>query len=230
MKGKILTAFFLTVFCLMAFQADAAASISIRFINDGYPVTQNYSGSVGGESYSGAAGIYNFYWSTDPVTPGVDNPFQGFCIDPRVGSFSYSSYTLLAVTGERQKMAAWLFNEFRTGGLNDDYLVWSGGSPVVISTLAAATQTAIWELVLDTGNNVSPTNGNTYTSSLYVALAQNLVNSALAHEDYDASGYRWAHSATYQDLLVPNVPIPGAVWLLGSGLLGLVALRRRMSK
>ena len=27
-----------------------------------------------------------------------------------------------------------------------------------------------------------------------------------------------------------NVPIPGAAWLLGSGLIGLVVIRRRMKK
>ena len=32
------------------------------------------------------------------------------------------------------------------------------------------------------------------------------------------------------DISVNAVPIPGAVWLLGSGLLGLVAIRRRFEK
>jgi hypothetical protein len=37
-------------------------------------------------------------------------------------------------------------------------------------------------------------------------------------------------SITYQSVTVNQTPIPAAVWLLGSGLVGLVALRRRMKK
>ena len=35
--------------------------------------------------------------------------------------------------------------------------------------------------------------------------------------------------AGLQDFIVP-APIPAAVWLLGSGLIGLVVIRRRMKK
>ncbi len=52
------------------------------------------------------------------------------------------------------------------------------------------------------------------------------------------TGIRWLHFAKgsiYDEIGIDNisytiVPIPGAVWLLGSGLLGLVAIRRRKGK
>jgi hypothetical protein len=58
--------------------------------------------------------------------------------------------------------------------------------------------------------------------------------------DYNPDGPDWMEGIIYGDdildhLVVPThlasvnvVPVPGAVWLLGSGLAGLVALRRRM--
>ena len=56
---------------------------------------------------------------------------------------------------------------------------------------------------------------------------------------FDLSGTNWAFyvddysSAAYHagikidEVTISNVPIPGAVWLLGSGLIGLVAVRRK---
>jgi len=225
MKRKILTVFFLAAFCLMAFQANAVAYVNIQFINPGsggYPLAENYSGYMGGESYSDAAGTYELRMQ------GVANTFWGFCVDPATGSFEYKPYTLQAITDPIEKAAAWLANSYQSGLLSTMYT----GQFSSQSELAAATQTAIWELILDTGLNVSPTNGNTYTYNSWATLAQNLVNEAYSnHQNFDASGWRWAHSPEgighVQDLLIPNVPIPGAVWLLGSGLLGLVAIRRR---
>jgi hypothetical protein len=39
----------------------------------------------------------------------------------------------------------------------------------------------------------------------------------------------WVNSASWGNPVTPTVPIPGAAWLLGSGLLGLIGIRRQRS-
>lgn len=43
----------------------------------------------------------------------------------------------------------------------------------------------------------------------------------------DGGTVGWANSARWGNPVPPTVPIPGAAWLLGSGLLGLIGIRRK---
>jgi hypothetical protein len=101
-------------------------------------------------------------------------------------------------------------------------------------------QLAIWEVVYDgiptfNVNHVLDGEwwgGNFRVSSWY---SWDLKQEALSYlgmlaNTNDFSGlenYRLAKSCDYQDMLA--TPIPAAVWLMGSGLFGLVAVGRRRS-
>jgi hypothetical protein len=58
----------------------------------------------------------------------------------------------------------------------------------------------------------TPFTGTTFTSST---------------DDLDAGTYSLAISMKQEVTAISEVPVPAAVWLLGSGLLGLVAVARR---
>jgi hypothetical protein len=112
---------------------------------------------------------------------------------------------------------------------------------IVVDTAfeAAAMQLAIWEVVYDGISSFDPNKsldewwgGNFRVSSWY---SWDLKQEALSYlgmlvnaTDYSGlENYRIAKSCDYQDMIV--TPIPAAVWLMGSGLFGLVAVGRRRS-
>jgi hypothetical protein len=188
-----------------------------------------FGGYIGDTAYNGTAGIYSLSIQVPSST------FQAFCIENVYSSTQYSEYSLVPIaTGDQDAVrAAWLFNAYRLGGLN----TYATGN-----TLAAATQVAIWELMTETGTGHNVLSGGTSTSMSYAALAQTLVDLALGANisSFNVSGYALAISNNHQDFLVPlnssegsivsAVPVPPAVWLLGSGLVGLVGLRKRLKK
>jgi hypothetical protein len=105
----------------------------------------------------------------------------------------------------------------------------------------AAMQVAIWEVVYDGIANFDPNKsldwwlgGDFRVSGLYSGdiKAEAISYLEMLHAASDFSGlegYRLATNCYNQDMLV--APIPGAVWLMGSGLIGLVGMgRRRNSK
>jgi hypothetical protein len=109
---------------------------------------------------------------------------------------------------------------------------------------AAAMQMAIWEVIYDgmgSFNAVDPyrsvhwsDGGNFRISSWspYDELRDKTVSYLeLLYNATDYSGledYRLATNCFKQDMLT-TVPVPAAVWLMGSGLFGLIAVGRRRS-
>jgi hypothetical protein len=98
-------------------------------------------------------------------------------------------------------------------------------------------QLSIWETLYETNGTYSLIGGNFKSASgdnTYLDTLSNLggdIDSYYVLRLYDM-GHLGEGAYQQQDLLVkvssggPPVPIPGAIWLLGSGLLGLVGIRR----
>ncbi|MBN2231794.1 MAG: VPLPA-CTERM sorting domain-containing protein, partial [Deltaproteobacteria bacterium] len=92
-------------------------------------------------------------------------------------------------------------------------------------------QASIWETLYETGSGYDLTAGSFRAyddqSGDMTFLTLNTGNDLSAYrvlQFTDVAG----HFLDKQELLVKTVvPVPGAVWLLGSGLAGLVAVRRR---
>ena len=104
---------------------------------------------------------------------------------------------------------------------------------------SAAFQLALWEIVYEVPNNtntynVSSGNGQFYTTTS--GAVANAANAMLANlngpavKNFDVT-YWQSNIVGRQDLVtVSEVPLPAAVWLFGSGLVGLGILSRKRRK
>ncbi len=120
--------------------------------------------------------------------------------------------------GDNYRNAAWLMREY--------------SSTVSTAAEMAGLQVAIWEAVYDHGS-LSLDAGNfsvqSNTSGAYSNATTYLAALAGATSFTGLEHYMVAYSKDYQDQLI-HTPIPMAVWLFGSGLLGLVSFRRGSGK
>jgi hypothetical protein len=152
---------------------------------------------------------------------------KGYCVDldQVVGSGNYKvELKNLDLTSDWQKGAAWMMKNIRVN---------SGFE-------AAAMQIAIWEVVYDGIDSFNPDEslhkwwgGNFRVSGKpkYEALKDEALSYLIMLSkvtDYgNLDGYYLATNCWKQDMIV--TPIPAAVWLMGSGLFGLIAVGRRRS-
>lgn len=110
--------------------------------------------------------------------------------------------------------------------------------PMGAATTAGELRVGAMDLTDFSGEYLAAGSGTLFTFTLQANANAPLGSSALSWGDANTGvvGFDYG-DADFQDVVLPSsgtsinvVPIPAAVWLLGSGLLGLVGLRRKFSK
>jgi len=142
----------------------------------------------------------------------VRNPFWWFELDP-----SASRYTAIGNTT--------LNNDMLTYAYNEDYDIWFESNLVEFYLVVIGDMYVGEAKVIMTGN---------YGQAGW----RHDPNDPLQWDDY--TGYLdfipWGYSAETEGMYVhqilsgSRIPIPGAIWLLGAGLIGLVGFRRKFGK
>lgn len=180
----------------------SAQSVTLKDVNEG--TVNTIAGSLNlNLDYDGDESVDDSYWS--------------YCIEiGDLASSSWFDYSFSPISGQYQE-AAWLFEN------SDDY-----------ST--SEIQLAIWEVLYDDDYDVSLTSGDFYATDIdgdYLSDVNSLLTSLQntgGISGFDFSGYSVASYKGQQDFIVPTsapVPEPGTMFLLGSGLLGMIGIGRR---
>lgn len=92
----------------------------------------------------------------------------------------------------------------------------------------AALQAAIWHVSTSGGTVALGVGASAVQQTLYAGYLKGIGSGIISDFLWITPGLESnGHLYQYQGLVGHATPIPGAIWLLGSGLLGLVAVRRR---
>ena len=170
---------------------------------------------------SGLTGEIYYHWTT-PSTPSS----YSYCVDHdtnmQVTNTAYYAEKVSIAGNEGLLEAAYLMDKYAYSkqGVQPSFSAAQTGAIV---------QLAIWAVIENT--TISGT-GSLYdvarnlkleAEALGLAELAYLANKYVLLDVYNDS----SKTTLYQDVLTP-VPIPGAAWLLGAGLIGLAGIRRRM--
>lgn len=211
---------------MMALVPLMAQAYTMTVVDWDSTLTGGFTRVIGGTSDYTHTGDFTVTVRDDQGQPLTnDNFFAAYCVDPRspisVGDTLWAAVRPSLFEDGAGLKAAWLFDTYYDSASSESE--------------RAGLQLAIWEVVKEDGD-YNVLNGNSYIAGGDI----NAINSANGYLDnlmanFDAgnlnSEYMIFTDAKKQDLIVKvGVPEPSTMLLLGSGLLGVVALKRKMSQ
>lgn len=217
----------LAVSVILPFAAQAKSLQFVNYDNTGY----EFNRIVDGRETSANTGVFNAVIYDDAGQPMNNGEwFSGFCVEPgspiRTGDWLSSSVSAGAFNNGAGLKAAWLLDTYFYGQTTSGFE-------------QAALQLALWEVVKDDEYDLSSGSfqvigGNTAvqeTTELYLADLEN--NYDTADTERLSTEYTVFVDDIKQDLIFKTgsaVPEPSTLLLLGSGMLGIVAIQRKRSK
>jgi hypothetical protein len=243
-KTRNIFSMLIVIVVLMA-SAQVALAYQLTF-NSSQPYQTGYGGEFTVSlSGTGAPIVLPYYGIGTKDQGGTSGTFQTFCLEWNehisLGGTSYdavlNSENAAVLGGTAASLdpisvgTAWLYQQFAAGTLTGYKYANPGRSNT--QNTADLLQKTIWYLEDETGLGApAPAPDNIF---LLAAINQfgSLINAKASYTgtgvgvlNLDASGSSIARA---QDMLVLTapVPIPAAAWLLGTGLIGLVGIRRR---
>ena len=187
--------------------------------------------TASGGIYNGNVNTVAFHWKrTDHSGAGVDSSvpitFDTYCVDLKQSVSASQSYTFNVIPLANAGYSQTKMDLLRT--------LWTLNKPAVnTSTVAAAFQVAIWEIIYDTNNNVTTGTFKLNSPTSVRNVATNMLNTAVAMRGKaPMANLVVLRSDCAQDQLCelpPSIPTPGTATLAAAGVLMAVRRKRKQA-